>query len=120
MRHQSQLIITLAGNLFLISNTFLCLSHLCAYRLYEIGSWQINIRHANLRLHEINFRQQTQEIVSPKKPVDNILFVLNNKTINLKPSTGTNWGESQHSDGEKKMCGSKMKYLPKSNRTRTV
>ena len=29
----------LAGNLFLLSNIFLCLAGFCAYRLYEIGPW---------------------------------------------------------------------------------
>ena len=27
----------LAGNMFLLNNTFLCLASFCSYRLYEVG-----------------------------------------------------------------------------------
>ena len=44
MGHQSQqckLIVILAGNLFLLSNTILCLPSFCAYRFYEIEPRQL-------------------------------------------------------------------------------
>ena len=41
--HQCKLNVILAGNLFLLSDTFICLSSLCADRFYEIGPRSVPI-----------------------------------------------------------------------------